>query len=274
MGQLIGAFGTSHTALMIRAYDRADPAQAERVMEAFGQVRRRIEEERPDALIVVSSDHLKTFFLNNMPAFCVGVGEECEGWGEAGVPRYRVPVHQGLAHAILHAGLESEFDLAFSERMPLDHGFMVPLHFLTPRMDVPIVPIFVNTVATPLPSLRRCYKLGGVIRRVIRKRPRAEKVMILATGGLSHWVGVPQMGRINEEFDRSVLARISQGEAEELTTLTAKQIEQEAGNGAQEIRAWMIMLGSVPGARGEILCYEPVRAWATGIAIVAMRVAS
>jgi len=272
MGQLIGAFGVAHTALMIRAYDRAEPAQAGRVRSAFDHLRRRIEEGKPDALIIVSSDHFKTFFLNNMPAFCVGVGEECEGWGDAGVPKYRVRVHQELARQFLQAAIESEFDLAFSEHMPLDHGFMVPLHFLTPQMDVPIVPIFVNTIVAPLPSLRRCYQLGGVIRQVIQQRPHSERFMVVGTGGLSHWVGVPQMGRINEQFDRDVLAWICQGDAEKLTTLTTEQIEQEAGNGAQEIRTWMVMLGSVPEARGEILVYEPVRAWATGIAIVAMHV--
>ena len=37
---------------------------------------------------------------------------------------------------------------------------------------------------------------------------------------------------------------------------------------AQELRNWVALLGAVPGAKGEVLVYEPVPEWITGCATV------
>lgn len=312
MSKIVAAFATSHTALMIRARDAADKKQVDNVMRGFEEVRRRLKEAAADVLIVIGSDHYKTFFLDNMPLFCIGIGQECEGWGEAGVPKYKVKVHQELARFLLREAIDSGFDLSFSLDMPLDHAFMCPLHFIMPEMDIPIVPLFQNSYAPPIPSPRRCYQLGEVLRRAIDKRPEKERVALLATGGLSHtvpisnWMNEPsdefgpqrlefmihgkrqvdselerqmlskikefvdkELGRINESFDRKVLGLIAEGKYEALADYTYKQIEAEGGNGAQEIRNWITLLGAVPDRKAEVLVYEPVQKWLTGIAIVA-----
>ena len=188
MSTLVSGFATAHTALMIRAQAEADPRQVAKVLRSFDEVRKRVNSVRPDALIVIGSDHGKTFMLDNMPSFCIGVGMECQGWGDAGVPNYKVRVHQDLACHLLDEAMSAGFDPAFSAEMKLDHGFMCPLHFIRPEMDIPIVPLFVNGTARPMPSLRRCYELGGVLRKAVEKRAKEERIVLLATGGLSHTV--------------------------------------------------------------------------------------
>jgi len=298
MSTIVSGFATSHTALMIRAQKEANPRQVSSVLGGFAEVRKRLQAAAPDALIVIGSDHGKTFLLDNMPSFCIGVGAECQGWGDAGVPNYKVPVHQELARYLLDQSLDGGFDLAFSAEMKLDHGFMCPLHFIRPEMDLPIVPLFVNSTARPMPSLQRCHQLGGVLRRAIEKRPSKERIALLATGGLSHTVPTldeflfrsrreldPSMeqrklakikefvdnglGRINESFDRSFLENVAHGRPDALMTTTAEQIESQGGNGAQEIRNWIALLGAMPDRKTEVLVYEPVAKWLTGIAIVA-----
>jgi aromatic ring-opening dioxygenase catalytic subunit (LigB family) len=269
MGKIVAAFTTGHTALMIRRFEAADPEQAKHIMGGFKEVRRRISETKPDAIFVVGTDHIKTFFLNNMPTFCLGIGEECRAWGEGGVPKYQVTVHKKLARTILEACLRGGFDLAYSEEMPLDHAFMTPLHFIRPEMDIPIIPLFQNHAVRPLPKPVRCYQLGAMIREAVEKQCDGARIAMLGTGGLSHWVGRPQMGTINADFDRRVLEMIASGKGEEISRWNFDAIEEEAGNGTHEIRNWLTVIGAVGGRKGEVLAYEPVQAWATGIGVVA-----
>ena len=109
MSTIAAGFATSHTALMIRAQDTADQQQVSKVMGAFNEVKNRLKEAAVDALIVIGSDHGKTFLLDNMPAFCIAVGAQCEGWGDAGVPVYKVKVHEELAHYLLGEVMDSGF---------------------------------------------------------------------------------------------------------------------------------------------------------------------
>lgn len=300
MSALVAGFATSHTALMIRAQKEADQQQVSHVMQGFAEVRRRLKETGVEAIVVLGSDHGKTFLLDNMPSFCIGVGAECEGWGDAGVPLYRVRVHQELAKYLLAEAMGSGFDLAFSAEMKLDHGFFGPLHFLTPDMDIPIVPIFQNSSASPMPSLARCYQFGKMLRKAIANRPGNERIALLATGGLSHTVPElaeymfrerrernPDMerqklakikefvdeglGKINESFDRRVLDLVARGEYEQLAAYSSEQIETEGGNGAQEIRNWVTLVGAMADRKAEVLLYEPVTKWLTGIAMVAFQ---
>jgi 2,3-dihydroxyphenylpropionate 1,2-dioxygenase len=139
-----------------------------------------------------------------------------------------------------------------------------------------------------------------MLREAIGTWPGNERIALLATGGLSHTVPVldeymfrekrrtdPDMerrrlakiqefvdheaGRINESFDRQVLDLLVRGEYEKLATYSPEQIETEGGNGAQEIRNWVTLLGAVSDRKAELLVYEPVTKWLTGIALVAFQ---
>lgn len=266
MGRLVGAYGVSHTAMMIRK-NRPDDEAHRAVHSAFTRVREEVAELSPDLLVVVGSEHLMSFGYDAFPQICIGIGETCNGWGDGGVASAELPLAGDFAEELLARGIEADFDLAFSVNPRLDHGFMAPLTLIRPEMDVPIVPIFQNSSTQPLPPLRRSAQLGRLVRAVIERRPSSERVVLLGTGGLSHWVGTPRMGEINTDFDARFLQWVSAGEVDRIITTPLDEIVAEAGNGAPEIRNWVTVMAAAGGS-GTVLAYEAVRDWATGIAVV------
>ena len=224
-------------------------------------------------LVMFVNDHLQNFPYSNMPAFCVGLAgaHDAPGAGSAAlmrIPPRKVPGAPDWALGLLETGLAAGFDLAYSYEIESWDELSVPLHFLTPEGELPVVPVYTNCGAPPLPVPRRCHALGGFVRSFVQDRPAGERVALLATGGISHWVGTPETGRINAEFDQWVLDQVARGDVEPLLRLTWADIERDGGNGGQEIRNWLALLGAVPGAKGEVLAYEGVPEWITGCATV------
>ena len=74
MAKLVGVFAASHGPMIAREWDSLSPPTRSLVEQGFGQVGHRLMMSRPDVLIIVSPDHWCNFFLNNFPAFCVGIG--------------------------------------------------------------------------------------------------------------------------------------------------------------------------------------------------------
>ena len=265
MGVLVAGYGVSHTAMMIRKYRPEDPVH-QRVHRAFGRVRDEVARLAPDVLVVIGSEHLKSFGYDAFPQICVGIGQTCTGWGDGGVASAKVPLAGGFAMQLLEAGLEAGFDLAFSGNPRIDHAFMTPLTLIRPEMDIPVVPVFQNAGTEPLPPLWRSAALGELIRDVVGRRSTAERVVLLGTGGLSHWVGTPQMGSINRDFDERFLDAVRVGDLPSLSAMKIADIVATAGNGAPEIRNWITVMAARPGP-GSVLAYEAVSDWATGIAL-------
>lgn len=265
MGTLIAGLAVSHTAMMIRRFDANDAAHV-RVHDAFDELRRELADLRPDAMVVVGSEHLNSFSYDAFPQLCLGVGSHCTGWGDAGVESAKLPIATGLADDLLRRGVHAGFDLAWAADPKLDHGFMAPLQLLRPEMDIPIVPVFQNASTEPLSPLWRCAQFGELVRTTVENRPADERVVVLGTGGLSHWVGTPRMGEINREFDEFFLSAVRSGDVDALTALDTAQITEQAGNGAQEVRNWVTVLAACRG-HGSVVAYESVSDWATGIAL-------
>lgn len=274
MGEIVLAIGASHAPGITGYPERADPEQVSRFLAGMEAARRALEEAQPDVIIEISNDHLRNFYLQNMPAICIGTATSYEGpWEEqrfVGITKTTVPGHRELAKAILQEGLNRGFDLAFSEDLELGHAEMVPLHFLTPEWNIPVVPIMVNDIVEPLPLPRRVYQLGGLIRDVVAARPKGERVAVVGTGGLSHWVGTPETGRINVEFDERFLETAERGRGDVLAEWTSYDIGK-GGNGAHEVRNWIAAMGTIPGVRGEVTTYEPVEPWITGCGVIIWR---
>ena len=133
------------------------------------QVRRCVDEAEPDLIIEVDSDHFVNFFYNNLPSFCIGMAEEAQGPQETWcpMPRYTVRGHVPLAKALFRHGVNAKFDFAAAHELRLDHSLVVPLHFLNPSMELPVVPIYTNGFASPLPLATRCFSLGRMLRGFI-----------------------------------------------------------------------------------------------------------
>jgi aromatic ring-opening dioxygenase catalytic subunit (LigB family) len=259
MASLVGAYAASHGPLLVREWEALPQDQKQRLERAFAQLGQRIAAARPDALIVVSPDHWSNFFLDNVPAVCIGVGESNEGPPEPwmkGFPHREIPGHPELALHIVREAMSEGFEPSVSHRLKLDHGICIPLWRMGLERLPRIVPMLVNSIEPPLPSLRRCLEWGRQLARAVKSYPEPIKVSILATGGLSHSIGEPTMGAIYEDFDRETLRLFSSGERD-LISYLEKNLPSH-GNGSEEVRNWLVAHGAA-GARGFALVdYLPV----------------
>ena len=221
--------------------------------QLYRAVAEQLDQVRPDALIVFDSDHLNTFFLDNFPTLSVGLTSQTSGPndGTQGLPRYTVPVSEELGRHLFSTGLDRGFDFAVTQEFEIDHSILVPLHFLTPSMHIPIVPIFINGVVHPLPAAKRCYALGQMVRQAVESLPGAMRVAVLGSGSFSldvggplaprgAYSGVPDAGWVTMVLDYLREANIT----ELLNQATSDRLAR-AGNVAGELLNWIAMLGVV-----------------------------
>jgi hypothetical protein len=273
MADIVAAALTSHAPLITGRPDVARPEQRERLYAGFQELGRRLAAARPDVFVMFVNDHVQNFGYENMPAFCVGLAPEYDAPAPGSARFMRLPARKvagvpELSHALLEAGLSGGVDFAYSHEIETWDEIAIPLSFLDPAGAVRVAPIYTNCGAPPLPSPRRCHEVGAFVGRFLRALPATQRVALLATGGISHWVGTPETGRINPDWDHWVLDHIARADLEPLLSLTWADIERDGGNGGQEIRNWLALLGAVPGWKGDALAYEPVPEWITGCATV------
>lgn len=273
MAEIVAAALTAHAPLITGKPEVSRPEQRDRLYAGFHELRRRLAAARPDLLVMFVNDHLQNFAYNNLPAFCVGLAGSYEAPSPGGAALMRLTPrtlrgHPEWAMALLEAGLAAGIDFAYSHDIESWDEMSVPLSFLLPDATVPVVTVYTNCAAPPLPLTRRCLEVGAFVGEFVRGRSAPGRVALIATGGLSHWVGTPETGRINPEWDHWVLDHIARGDVAPLARLTWEDIERDGGNGGQEIRNWIALLGAVPGWKGEVLAYEPVAEWITGCATV------
>lgn len=222
---------------------------------ALARQRDEIAASGAQALIVIAAEHFANFFMNNMPAFCLGICDEFEGpiedpdWLK--IPRTKIPGNAQLAKRIACSVMQS-VDLAYAEEWKFDHGVMVPLHFLTPDYNLPIIPVNINCQGPPLTPLHRAWALGEALREACDAVP--EKIALVGTGGISHWPATPDSGKINEAWDREFLARLMRHDKGALLSYDDAETYQQAGQGGFEIRTY-IAAAAAAGTSGEVQFY-------------------
>ena len=265
MAELCLGLATSHVAFITQSPELGNRAQVDGFRNGYRRLAEALVEARPDIALVISGEHLNYFFIDNMPAFCIGVADGYEGPTErgAGIPYRRIPGSMELARYLLAAGLDTGVDWARTEGWELDHGIMVPLYLIDQDARIPVVPIFINCAAPPCPTAKRCYAFGDWLRDALRRWDSTKRVALIATGGLSHSVGTESMGRIDEAFDRRFLADFCKADRRAITSLTEEEIAA-AGNSTSEIRSWIALGGAFSGRPAELVFYEPIHGFATG----------
>ncbi len=166
----------------------ADRAIVDELYGAYRGMAAELAAAKPDALVIVAAEHFANFFMNNMPAFAVGMAESYEGPIEdpewLGIARTAIPGNAPLSQRLIREMMQT-VDLAYAEEWKFDHGVMVPLSFLTPRYDLPVIPVNINCQGPPLAPLHRAWTLGEALRRAADLAP--ERIALVGTGGISHW---------------------------------------------------------------------------------------
>jgi 2,3-dihydroxyphenylpropionate 1,2-dioxygenase len=303
VSEIIGMVGMSHSPFATMLPPPAPDAPGGRFIADTGRVAAAVRALEPDAVLVIGPDHFHANFYDAMPPFVLGVSE-AEGFGDFGSRRGPLPVAPALAWPVRDGLARDGFDIALSYALTVDHGIVQSYDMVRGGADLPLVPLVVNTAAPPLPSMRRCLALGRSLGAAVRAAD-AGRVLVVASGGLSHWLpsndprddSVPAERRsamihgrrdvrtasaaresrvrdmggnpdapVNAAWDDWFLKQLVTADLDPVADLGDELLEERAGSGSHEIRTWLI--GFAAAGRPLVwTSYEPVPEWITGMGI-------
>lgn len=253
MASIVGALGVPHTPAFPAAV-AAEGTKSE-TFQWFLECKNAVAEMRPDVIVMFDTDHLNTFFFDHLPVFAIGVDDAFTGPNDEtpGLNERCVPSHKELAAHLRRQCVSDGFDVSMIQQFSVDHSIMVPLHFIVPDFNTPIIPVFISGHVPPLPSARRCFDLGRSICRGIGTFPDTLRIAVIGSGSFSLDVfgtmtapkqsfGVP-----DPAWSESVVDLLRHGLVEELIERTLPQKLAHAGNVAGEILNWIAMLAATDG---------------------------
>lgn len=245
-------------------------AKYQRAQDAVAELTSRLADARPDVVVVFGDDQQELFQDDGIPAFACFLGdtlidlpptEERLARMSQGIRAASWAAHADrlehhgtcaeLSGRVLESLTEHDFDVMRFSRQPetrsLGHAFTFPRYRLGLSPDTPITPIFINTYYPPnVPSARRCFALGRVVREAVASWESDARVAVVASGGLSHFV-------VDEELDRQVLAGIERDDEDALGSLTRRQLR----SGTSEVLNWVAAAGALGGLKATVLDYVP-----------------
>jgi 2,3-dihydroxyphenylpropionate 1,2-dioxygenase len=165
------------------------PGLRDDIGSALAGAREFVRRYDPELAVIFAPDHYNGFFYKLMPPFCIGTA--ATGVGDYGTRPGPLNVPEAVAADFARAILGSGIDIAISTCMEVDHGTVQPLEALFGDATPPIVPIFINAVATPLGPLHRSKALGAAVG--VHAATLGKRVLLIGSGGLSHDPPVPTL---------------------------------------------------------------------------------
>ncbi len=257
MARIVGGVATTHVPSIGKAI--ADKKQNDPYWKpffrGFDYVHYWLAREKPDVAVVFYNDHGLNFFLDKLPTFAVGAASEYrnedEGWG---IPVSRsIKGDPQLSWHLINRLVADEFDITMCQDMLVDHAVTIPMALMWPsqKWPVKIVPIAINTVQHPLPSLARCLKLGQSVGRAIQAYPEDLRVVVVGTGGLSHQLDGKRAGFINKEFDQFCMEKLV-AEPDVLARYSIHDWIEQSGAQGVEFLNWMAMRGALNAHVSEV----------------------
>jgi 2,3-dihydroxyphenylpropionate 1,2-dioxygenase len=303
VSEIVGMVGMSHSPFATMLPPPGPAAPGGRFLADAARVAGAVAALAPDAAVVIGPDHFHANFYDVMPPFVLGVAA-AEAFGDFGSRRGPLPVASELAWAIRDGLAGDGFDIALSYALTVDHGIAQSYDMVRGQADLPMVPLVVNTAAPPLPSMARCVALGRSLAAAVRAAG-AGRVLVIASGGLSHWLpsndprdpavpadrraamihgrrdvrassaaresrvralGGDPAARVNTEWDAWFLKQLVTADLDPVTALSDGLLEERAGSGGHEIRTWLIGCAAA-GRPLAWTSYEPVPEWITGMGI-------
>lgn len=258
MATIAAICGVPHNPLLWRV-TRPDPIpdDLQPTMANFERFSRGIAAAGVDALVVVGSDHLRQFSWSNSPAFCIGKSEHfvCTFENEIrtfGLEPWEMQGDRQLAGWLLgDQTMDPAIDFAMSNEWTLDHSFTIPAVFLTPDLDIPIVPIHTNANIPPIPRSERFAALGSYLRRRIEAAPFDRRVAIVASGHLATEIGGPRQflggGSPDQEFDDQAVEWMASGDLDAAIEGCSFERIAAAGNVTGQFLNFLVALAAAGG---------------------------
>jgi len=268
--------------LRTEVYER----KAARCAAALDRLAETIAEARLDLLVLVGDDQFEHIGDDNLPSILVyhgpsirntkvevpdgapaEVAQMLRGYYEPDTDR-DYPVHAGAARFLIDGLLDRQFDIASSVRLPAPRAEGHALQFVHRRLlppDLAIVPILLNTYVPPTqPRAARCWALGEAIADVFAGYDGAERIGVLASGGLSHFV-------VWEDLDREIIAAFASGDADYLRAMPEGLLKA----GTSEIKNWITTAAACSGLQFDLVDYVPgyrtIAATGTGLTFATWR---
>jgi protocatechuate 4,5-dioxygenase beta chain len=200
---------------------------------------------------MVGADHFHQFFLDNYPQFLIGKAPRYDATfyneeREFGIPKYVLEGHEELSRFMHRGLLDRGFDFAFSNELKLDHSIICPIITTRPQADLPVVPIYTNIFAPPLPSPKRFWDLGRAIREIIDEYPSDKRIAAIGSGHLSLELGGPRQFREtgpDPEFDRQAIEWLSTGNIEAILANVTHESMAKSGNATHGFMDLILMMG-------------------------------
>jgi len=256
MADIVGGIATTHVPSIGKAIadNKQNDPYWKPFFSGFDFVHRWLAEVKPDVAVVFYNDHGLNFFLDKLPTFAIGAAKEYrnedEGWG---IPvSHSVAGDPALSWHLTNALVADEFDMTVCQEMLVDHAVTIPLALMWPaagrsgQWPVRIVPVEINTVQHPLPSVARCLALGRSIGRALDSFPEQTRVVVVGTGGLSHQLDGERAGFINQDFDKLCMDSLAK-DPDALAHYSIHDLVEEAGAQGVEFLNWMAMRGALTG---------------------------
>ncbi|QYY30867.1 hypothetical protein K2O51_26530 [Cupriavidus pinatubonensis] len=258
---------TVHFPYMTASPESACEDHVHATMSGFDRLGRAFADADVDTIIAITSEHIVNLQPRLAPAFTIGVGQRHRAFPE---PHFNLsPIERrgdpDFAQAILRDLYAEGFELAHSSDLRLDHGTTLPLELMEIPDEVAIIPIIVNSIFHPLPTLTRCRDLGVAIANAIARVQPSRRVGILATGGISHTVGAPGVNGNDQSFDADFMNAMLRGDVDHACCYSDALLN-EVGNGTHEIRNWIVAAGAAHRRKPEVVTEIPFAAgWNSGV---------
>jgi 3-O-methylgallate 3,4-dioxygenase len=251
------------------AWDPADwPDQHARAQRAIAQLGEELRALEPDVVVIVGDDQHELFRDDPTPTMAIYWGEEAidrprtpeaearlseaqkaAAWAVHAEQPEPYPVASELAVHLIQAMMLEEFDVAQVGKQPAGRGIGHAFTFVRRRLmgheAVPIVPVMVNTYFPPnQPGPHRCLEFGRALRRGIESWDSTARVVLVASGGLSHVT-------VDEALDRKILDAIIAKDADALCAIPRDFFQA----GTSEILNWIVVAGAAEGLSMEMVDY-------------------
>lgn len=249
MAKIVGGIGCSHAPSLAHSYDRGlqnDPMWSP-LFRGYAPAKEWLDRLHPDLMVVVYNDHMNRFFFDAYPTFALGVSDSYpqadEGWGKRDLPD--LPGHAKFSWHFAQSLVEDEFDPTICQEMSVDHGILSVLPLLTDnRWPAPLVPLAANVIQHPVPTPHRFFKLGRAIRHAVESYPEDLRVLVVATGGMSHQLHGERFGFINPDWDNEFLDRL-ESDPQSLIALRHHDYMERGGAESVEMIMWLAMRGAL-----------------------------